>query len=141
MLWKLPSSNFRFKDPVHCYNITDYKFIGRNIRLTVVRQWQCYSAAVCHKFTWKTMRISIRYLSLCYDNKVTDIGICKSTLMLWKLPSSNFRFKAFKIWIEIVLWSYALDQIFNCHTWDWMIINTLYTWHNSKNNKQKTNII
>jgi len=26
----------------------DYKFIGRNIRLTVVRQWQCYSAAVCH---------------------------------------------------------------------------------------------
>jgi hypothetical protein len=28
------------------------------IRLTVVRQWQCYSAAVCHKFRWKMMRIS-----------------------------------------------------------------------------------
>jgi hypothetical protein len=53
-------------------------------------------------------------LSLCYDNKVTDIGMCKSTLMLWKLPSSNFRFK---------------DPVFNQLWSDKMMKGIVYIYH------------
>jgi hypothetical protein len=88
--------------------------------MTFQRLLQCFFAGA----TSDIVLLYVHWINICF--------ICNSAYLFTEWCVIVDILTLFKIWIEILLWSHALDQIFNCHTWDWIIINTLCTWHNSK---------